>query len=354
MLNKEKTLVILTPAFPADESDSVWIPAVQSFVKKMKENFPSINISVLSFNYPQHTGTYTWQAVQVISFNGLYKRKLSRMMTWARVWKRLKRINSEQTIIGLLSFWCGECALLGKYFGRLYGIKHYCWISGMDAKKENKLVKWIRPRANELVAMSAFLVDEFYRNHAVKPACNIPPGIDTSGYSKYEGAKDIDILGAGSLIPAKQYDVFIHVVKQLSISLPGIKTVICGGGSEQDRLKNLIKELKLENNIMLLGERPHSEVLQCMQRARVFLHPSSYEGFGLVYLEALYAGAHTIGFTYPLDHPVSHWYKVNNPEEMAKTAIAILKNPHTEYTPVLLFSMNDSVKAIMKLFDPGL
>jgi len=40
----------------------------------------------------------------------------------------------------LLSFWYGECALVGKKFADKYSIKHYCWMWGQDAKKENKYV----------------------------------------------------------------------------------------------------------------------------------------------------------------------------------------------------------------------
>jgi glycosyltransferase involved in cell wall biosynthesis len=350
-MSDPKTIVILTPAFPANESDSVWVPAVQLFVKKLKEIYPSIQITVLSFNYPYHTQTYIWQEVEVISFNGQHTRKLNRLMMWMKVWKKLKRIEKDQSIVGMFSFWCGECALVGRYFAKRYKLKHYCWISGMDAKKENKMVRLIRPRATELIAMSSFLMHEFYKNHFIKPQYQIPIGIDPTEYAVQPVTRDIDILGVGSFNPFKQYDVFIKVVKQMSLSFPQIKAVICGGGSEKNRLEKLIKDLQLENNITLVGVRPHSEVLQWMQRSRIFLHPSSYEGFGLVYLEALYAGTQVISFTYPLDRSVSQWHVVHSMEEMTAKAIDILKNPHTEYRPVLLYSMIDSVKAVMKLFE---
>src|SRR4030095_8776965 len=346
-----KTIIILTPAFPADESDTVWVPAVQLFVRKLKESFPSVQIMVIAFNYPYHTNTYLWHGVEVTSFNGLHARKLGRRIIWVKVWRKLKWIKKRQRIIGILSFWCGECALVGRYFAMLHKLKHYCWISGMDAKKENKLVKWIRPKANELIAMSPFLMHEFWRNHSVKPQYQIPIGIDPAGYGAQPDKRDIDILGVGSFNHFKQYDVFVQVVKQISVLFPQIKAVICGGGTEQSRLEKLIKELQLENNITLVGVRPHAEVLRWMQRSRIFLHPSSYEGFGLVYLEALFAGAHVIGFTYPLDGPVPHWQVAQSREDMTAKAIDILNDPYTKYTPVLIHSMDDSVKAVMNLFE---
>jgi len=48
----------------------------------------------------------------------------------------------------------------------------------------------------------------------------------------------------------------------------------------------------------------HPELLEWMQRGKVFLHPSSYEGFGIVCIEALCSGAEVISFvkTYEQKH----------------------------------------------------
>jgi len=43
--------------------------------------------------------------------------------------------------------------------------------------------------------------------------------------------------------------------------------------------------------VLLLGWRPHDEVLALMARADAFVLPSAPEGFGLVYAEALAQGA---------------------------------------------------------------
>ena len=158
-MNKDtKTIVILTPAFPANESETYWVPSQQLMVKALKKNFPEINIVVLSFLYPYRKSEYTWHGIEVTSFDGMHRRKLNRFFLLRDIWKILKKKTKENNVIGLLSFWCGECALIGKWFGRWNRINHYCWICGQDARKGNNLVKWIRPDADELVAMSPFLV----------------------------------------------------------------------------------------------------------------------------------------------------------------------------------------------------
>ncbi|RFM28266.1 glycosyltransferase [Deminuibacter soli] len=350
MNSKQHTLVILAPAFPADETDSAWVPSKQLFVQVLKKQFPSLHIEVLTFNYPYHTHTYYWQGATVTSFNGMHARKLQRAGVWMRVWQKLRALRKRSNIIGLFSFWCGECALVGSYFGKLHHIPHYCWVSGQDAKRENRLVKLIRPGEAELVTISRFLTDRFYASHAIRPQHLIPIGIDATQFAPSNGIRDIDILGAGSLIPLKQYAVFISAVKQLQQQFPGIKAVLCGGGAEQERLQAQIDALQLQNNITITGMLHHHEVLQYMQRSKVFLHPSAYEGFGAVCLEAMYAGCQVISFTDPMYLQLSNWHIVQNESMMVEKAAALLHDTHTVYQPFLLYSMSDSVKAVMRLF----
>ena len=351
MSTPRKTLVVLTPAFPASESETVWVRPKQLFIKKLQENFPGLEIIILSFNYPFHTSEYQWRGIRVTAFNGMHTRKLKRLLLWIRVWKKLKKINKQHRVFGIFSFWCGECALVGKKFANRYELKHFSWISGMDAKKENKLIKWISPDEHELVAMSIFLRNEFHKNHSIKPRHVIPIGIDPDEYAEFNEARDVDILGVGTLNAFKQYDVFINIVKDISASFPNVKAVICGEGTERPRLEGMIKEFGLEKNICLTGLIPHSDVLKWMQRSKVFLHPSSYEGFGAVCLEALYAGANVISFCDPMQIKTERWHIAKNAGDMRNRASEILASDHAVPKSVLLYSMDDTAKAVMNLFE---
>ncbi|MEO5998840.1 MAG: glycosyltransferase [Chitinophagaceae bacterium] len=346
----EKTLVILTPGFPENEADSTCLPAQQIFIKALKNNFPSIQLLVLSFQYPFNKTPYFWHGIRVIPFNGRNKGKFYRLRLWLRVFKALKKIRTDNNVIGLFSFWCTECALVGTYFGKYSGLKHKCWISGQDAGKGNRYVFFIRPKPGELVAMSEFLAKEFYKNHFVLPRYIIHNGIDPSQFRDPPVIRDIDIVAAGSLITLKQYEIFIDIIKELKIGMPEIKTMICGKGPEENNLRAQIKKGRLEDTISLAGEKPHGEILQIMQRSKLFLHPSSYEGFSSVCLEALYAGAHVISFWSPETGKIKHWHIVSSKKEMLNKAREILQSSDTEYAPVLASSMPDSAKAVMKLF----
>ena len=351
MKTNPETLVILTPGFPGDEKEANMMPAHQMFVKALKSNFPDLHIIVLSFFYPREASHYDWNGCRVISFNGPIRSKWKHLFFWRSVWRELKKIRKEHRIIGLFSFWFGETALIGHYFGKRHSIRHRCWICGQDAREGNRWVRLIRPRPQELAAMSGSLLQRFHKNYGIRPQYMIPNGIDKDLFSSAPPTeRDIDIFGAGSLIPLKRYDRLVDAVALLRSSLPGLKAMHCGGGGEQGKLGSMIEELGLGGNLRLMGERPHGEILRFMQRTKVFLHTSSYEGYSTVCLEALYAGAHVISFCDPIDQQIAQWHIVESVEEMAEKALEILQDPDTAYKPILLHSMDDIARSVMQLF----
>jgi glycosyltransferase involved in cell wall biosynthesis len=220
---------------------------------------------------------------------------------------------------------------------------------GQDAKKENKYPGIIHLKSNELVALSDFLQDEFEKNHRIKPGFVIPPGVDSNLFSSAQPVKDVDILAAGSLIPLKQYSIFIEVVAALKKQIPGIKAVLTGDGPEKSKLQALIAGHDLQSTITLTGELSHPEVLKMMQRAKLFLHTSSYEGFGMVCLEALYAGCEVISFNRVMKQDIEHWHIVKEKEEMHRKAYQLLNNAN-EVAKTLPFTINQSVDRVMHLF----
>lgn len=350
MSHKKSTFLILTPGFAADETDSTCLPFHQTFVKALKENFPGLTIIILAFHYPFHRASYQWQGVEVIPFNGYKKGPLLKLVLWRRILKVLKNIQAQNKLIGMLSFWCGECAWIGKKFSRKHDVPHYCWLQGQDARKGNKYVKRIHPASNELVALSDFLQSEFEKNYSIRPDHVISPGVDPRQFPVNPLKKDIDILGAGSLIPLKQFNLFLDIISEIKKYIPGIKAVLCGKGPETENLRAQIDRLQLHENVNLTGEIPHADVLKFMQRSKLFLHPSSYEGFGVVCLEALFAGTHVISFCRIMNEEIRHWHITGSKEAMQQKTLELLQRSPTEYDPVLPYRVDNTIKKVMHLY----
>jgi glycosyltransferase involved in cell wall biosynthesis len=350
MPGNPRTIVVLTPAFPANESEADWVVSQQLFVRSVKEQFPDVHLEVLSFQYPQHTNSYQWNGVTVTAFNGLKQRKLKRLLLWRRVLRKMKNIHKERRIDGVLSFWCGECALVGKYFSKRNGIRHLIWVSGQDARAKNKFVRWIKPRADQLIGMSDFLVEEFERNHRVRPQYMIPNGIDITIFPKTNTRRDIDIIGVGSLSVMKQYDLFVEMIAQLRKTHPDTKAMLCGDGEAAEGIHAMVERLSLKKHLSLPGMVAYKEIPQLLQRSKIFLHPSSYEGFSTSIMEALYAGAHVISFVKAMNHDIPHWHIVKTKEEMLQKTIELLNVTTLNHEPVLVNVMSDSARTIMNLF----
>jgi glycosyltransferase involved in cell wall biosynthesis len=353
MGHKKNTLLILTPGFPSNEEDSTYLPVQQVMVRALKKKFPFVQYVILSFEYPFTKTAYRWGGNQVIPFDGRNRGKWKRILTWSRVWRIMQRLHKDNKVIGIFSFCHGECALLGKYFASTHGLKHYNWILGEDALEGNKYVSFIKSGPDELLAISESVADAFYIHHSVKPRHILPNGIDPSEFPYRGICRDIDILGAGSLTPLKQYEVWVQVAGMLSDLRPGLRATLCGKGPQAGNLKQTVRERAWQNNLSFPGEIPHRELLGLMQRCKIFLHPSAYEGFSTVCLEALYAGAHVISFRRPGHQPLEHWHVVCTPEEMLEKALELLEDPSTDYHPVFPYSMEDNAAAVMQLFNPG-
>lgn len=349
-MDATKTLIILTPGFPADEADTACISSLQVFVKACKDHHPWLKIVVLSFQYPFTAGIYRWHGISVHSFNGRNRGKAARWMVWYKVWKAMKKIKSKNDVMGVLSFWLGECALIGKHFSKKNKLKHITWILGQDARPANRYVPLIRPVACSLVAVSDFAASEYRKNYGVRPARVIPVGVDASLFDNGQPVRDIDVMGAGSLIPLKRYNLFIEVIKQVTQVLPNVFAVICGKGPEKDRLAEQITAAGLQQNIQLLDELPHKEVLQLMQRSKTFFHPSEYEGYGMVCAEALYAGSHVVSFCKPMNktHPQHHIVKTA--EAAVSTLVEILQAETRTHDKILDYPVESICKQMIDLF----
>jgi len=351
-MNKKKdALLLLSPSF-ALEGEESYFPSQERFILTLNRLYPSLNIVILSFHFPIiKDKSYLWHGNKVITFNGGLKGKWNSLKLWMSVWKRLSALKKKYNVVGMLSFFCSECAFVGHYFSKWNHVKHHIWVLGQDAKANNKQVKRIRPTEDELVTISDSLVREFEQNHGIKPKHVISIGVDVNVFKQPPLHRTIDIIGAGSLIPLKQYNLFVDAIGLIARQMPDIKAMICGNGPEEQQLKHQIASQHLERNIDLSGlKRNYEDVMALFQQSKILLHPSSTEGFGQVHIEALYAGAHVISFVKPLDRDIENWYIVNDVNEMAHKALEILQNPQTRYHSILPITMEQTVDKMMQLY----
>ena len=94
----------------------------------------------------------------------------------------------------------------------------------------------------------------------------------------------------------KGYEKVINVLPGIISNFPDVKYLIVGGGdnSEINRIKILIEDLNLQDEVVLTGEIVDDELNELYRTADVFIMPSFGEGFGIVFIEALANGLSVI------------------------------------------------------------
>ena len=104
-----------------------------------------------------------------------------------------------------------------------------------------------------------------------------------------------NIITVGNLIPIKNQNISIEAISMLHEKYPAIRLCVVGSGTDEGKLKELVKEKNLENIITFTGRLDNDKVLDLMNKSNIFLLPSVNEGFGITYIEAMRAGALAIG-----------------------------------------------------------
>ncbi len=344
------TLIIVTPGFPTNEQDTSCLPAFQQFVLSLKTQFPQNNLMVISFQYPFEKKEYTWNGISVIALGGKNRSKLFRVMIWLKAYQVLSRIKKQHSIMGIVSLWATECALVANTFAKKNKLKHLIWIIGQDAKVTNKYIALIKPEPGQLMAMSDFLKDEFFKNHHITPGFVVENGIKESVFPEFNiNERPIDIFGAGSLIPLKNYSLFIELIAEVKLIFPDIQAAIAGGGEEKNKLQDLINKYDLSKTITLLGAKTHAETLDLMNAGKLFLHTSFYEGNSTVLMEALYSGCKVIS-TCPLSHQTTENLFIEREHTRLKEKILKLLSQNSSVQKRVVFNtMDRSAQRIVDL-----
>jgi glycosyltransferase involved in cell wall biosynthesis len=349
MAEKKKAVVILTPGFAKNEQDTTCIPVLQQYVSTFSALRPDIKVYVIAFQYPSNNkGWYKWNGVDIYSAGGkpgLY----SRFFTWRSVLKELKGITKQNNIAVIHSYWLTECTFIGQRFARKHNIKHIAYAIGQDVLKSNKYLRLLNFSRMQVVAMSESIVNRYSDLTNRSIAAIIPAGIDIKSISLDTEPRIIDIIGVGALTQLKNYSFFVEIIAELKKDISDIKAVIIGKGEQGQLLQEQIKNADIERNIQLIGEKPHNEIFSYMNRSKIFLHTSSYEGQSTVIMEAISLGLPVVCFD--VGRVDNEKIKVCKDKDQMVSNLRQLLSQKIDYGPAIVFTTEDTVREFIKLYN---
>jgi len=344
--NEQKHIVLLTPGFPLNEEDTTTITALQQFTKALSESSLNLEIKIISFQFPYTTKKYNWNGISVFPLNGKNK-KYKKIIVWQKANRLLNKIHKKNKIDIIHSFWIGECAFVGEIFSKKHQIKHLITAMGQDVLKSNKYGYFFKNSNSKIITLSNRQHKLLKKNYNINSFI-IPWGIKASEFPEIH-KKTIDILGVGSLNKVKNYSLFVKIISKLNQHIKNLHVEIIGDGNLKEQLKKEILKNNLNNVIKLRDHLPRNKVLKKMSQANILLHTSHFESFGMVFIEALYAGMKIVSFEVGIAQNSLNWYVCKNSNDLLEYLIKTIQNENKSKRE-LLFTIQDSVLNYSKIY----
>lgn len=193
---------------------------------------------------------------------------------------------------------------------------------------------------NKLHVISNDLLNLAYANGFKKnvPYQKITPAIDTSFFIN-QSLKDasnknlLQLMTIGRLHWKKDYTSVILALKNLKDRGIDFEYTIIGDGPEEEKLKYLVYELDLINNIIFTGKISQKEILIYFKKGHFYLQYSFQEGFCNAVLEAQSMGVLPIvsnaeGLSENVLNNKTGWViQKNSPKLLAEKIVEVINLP---------------------------
>jgi len=136
-------------------------------------------------------------------------------------------------------------------------------------------------------------------NPGVDPVTEIPKKDLSKAEELFKGKKQ-RLITVSRFDKRKNHEKVIMAIRNLKEVYPDIIYTCIGYGDEEEKLKKLVKELKLEEQVKFIKDIPNDFKNALVARSNVFIMPSiihkkSVEGFGIAYIEAAQYSIPSIG-----------------------------------------------------------
>ena len=174
----------------------------------------------------------------------------------------------------------------------------------------NKRVLRVLNNTNYVVANSKFTKNlaseigvEQDKIVVINPGIDEPIQIEKKILNEAEnilGNKNPRLITISRFDKRKNHEKVIMALRNLKQLYPSIIYTCVGSGDEENNIKNLVKELNLENQVIFLKNISQELKNALVSKSNLFVMPTivykkSVEGFGIAYVEAAQYGVPSIG-----------------------------------------------------------
>ncbi len=212
-----------------------------------------------------------------------------------------------------------------------------------DTQKYINDTEWMLTyESTEVIVNSNYMKREMQRLFGLpfEKISVIPNGINMNMYSgidkdydfrrKFASDNEKIVMCAGRLVYEKGFQHLISAAPKILSGYNDTKFIISGKGGMLNELKAQADYLGISNKIYFTGQLSYKELCKMYKIADVAVFPSTYEPFGMVAIEAMFAGVPTVvsdvgGLNEIVEHGVDGMKSyAGNPNSIADSVLALL------------------------------
>jgi phosphatidylinositol alpha-1,6-mannosyltransferase len=160
----------------------------------------------------------------------------------------------------------------------------------------------VLPEVDAFVSPSAYTAQKLTEVHGIPSArvTVLPHGLDPDWAAGCDAfAQGQTPRGAGRVLlsvtrlsradtAGKGVELVLQAMPAVLKFVPEARYIVAGGGGDLPRLKELVHRLGLENSVQFLGPCGQDALQRAYFAADAFVLPTQVEGFGVVFLEAMF------------------------------------------------------------------
>lgn len=125
------------------------------------------------------------------------------------------------------------------------------------------------------------------------------PGDRNAARTKFGLSDEFALLTVGRMAARERYkghDQILEVLPDLLVDRPNLVYLVAGDGDDRLRLEAKARELGVDSHVRFLGHVDHADLPDLYRAADLYSMPSTGEGFGVAFVEAMACGTPALGF----------------------------------------------------------
>ena len=300
-------VLTLTPFFPSAED-----PGQGGFVAEPLAMMESLGISsqVIAaqpfYRHASNTKNATASWKKYFSIPGNAGLPASGAFLAARILPIILKKHRETPIDVIHAHAALPCGHAAEIIANRLSIPYVVSVHGLDAffaRQTGAVTRiWCGRLAEKVyrAASTVICISEKVREQVISKtranATVVYNGVDTEKFSpEIEPSSQLKILSVGNLTSVKGHALLLRAFSRVLRDFSDCSLEIVGDGPEWEKLRQHAAELGIRNRVHFHGRHNRDYVAEAMRQCTVFALPSTYEGLGCVYLEAMACAKPAIG-----------------------------------------------------------